>query len=221
MASDPPRTLNIGVATLCVAMGLLVMTEAAAWFWLTYTRMPRLVTLGLTRLVQIAALLVCVIRLEGSLSAIGWSPATWQRGVAKGALWSLGFALAALLGMGILFLAGHNPFALLKMPLPSSRPELLLLFLVGGAIGPVAEEICFRGVLYTFFRRWGVWVALLVSTAIFVALHSVNGLPVTQIAGGIVFALAFETSRNLMVPITVHVLGNSALFFLSLPMFHT
>jgi membrane protease YdiL (CAAX protease family) len=37
-----------------------------------------------------------------------------------------------------------------------------------------------------------------------------------QIIGGIVFALAYEASGNLLVPITIHVLGNLAIFTLSL-----
>lgn len=220
MASGPTSPLRIGVVTLSVALGLLVVTEAAAWWLMPRVEMHRLAMLGLTRLFQVAALLLCVFRLEGSLAAIGWAPADWRPGVIKGAVWSLGFALAAALGMAVIFLAGLNPLLLLKTPLPAGRLELILLFLVGGLVGPLAEEICFRGVLYTFFRRWGVWAALLFSTAIFVALHSVSGIPVTQIVGGVVFALAFETSRNLMVPITVHVLGNCAIFALSLPMFH-
>ena len=220
MASDPSQPVKIGMPTLAVALGLLVATEAMAWWLIPRVQLSSMVMLGLTRLVQIVALLVCVIRLEGGLAAIGWAPATWPRGVIVGACWSAGFALAAALGMAVIFFAGQNPLALLRTPMPADRFELILLFLVGGLVGPLAEEICFRGVLYTFFRRWGIWVALLFSTAIFVALHSVSGIPVTQIVGGIVFALAYETSRNLMVPITIHVLGNSAIFALSLPMFH-
>jgi hypothetical protein len=34
--------------------------------------------------------------------------------------------------------------------------------------------------------------------------------------GGIVFAVAYELEGNLMVPITIHVLGNTAIFALSL-----
>jgi membrane protease YdiL (CAAX protease family) len=34
--------------------------------------------------------------------------------------------------------------------------------------------------------------------------------------GGIVFAVAYEVEGSLMVPITIHVLGNMAIFALSL-----
>jgi hypothetical protein len=52
------------------------------------------------------------------------------------------------------------------------------------------------------------------STALFAAFH-LPGPPVTQIVGGIVFAVAYHTGKSLMVPIVIHVLGNLAIFTLS------
>jgi len=91
---------------------------------------------------------------------------------------------------------------------------LVLIYLViGGVIGPVAEEIFFRGILYGFFRRWGVYAAVALSTSLFVLPHLTgDSLPFTQIVGGIVFAAAYERENNLMVPITIHCLGNLAIF---------
>lgn len=44
----------------------------------------------------------------------------------------------------------------------------------------------------------------------------IYNLIITQILGGIVFAVAYKTSGNLMVPITIHCLPNLAIFSLSL-----
>jgi len=57
-----------------------------------------------------------------------------------------------------------------------------------------------------------------VSTLTFVLVHpsAFHGIPLTQAVGGILFALTYEKERNLMAPITLHVLGNSAIFALSL-----
>jgi hypothetical protein len=41
-------------------------------------------------------------------------------------------------------------------------------------------------------------------------------LPITQLIGGILFAVAYEIEKNLLVPITIHCLGNLAIFILSL-----
>jgi membrane protease YdiL (CAAX protease family) len=88
---------------------------------------------------------------------------------------------------------------------------------VGSVIGPIAEEIFFRGVIYGFFRQWGAVIAIIFSTLIFVFTHPIGGsIPVTQFVGGIVFAIAYEKEQNLMVPITIHCLGNLAIFSLSI-----
>ena len=101
--------------------------------------------------------------------------------------------------------------------LPEKASEIALFFIVGGVIGPIAEELFFRGILYSFLRRWGVLAALLISTTVFVFAHPFfPKIPITQIVGGIVFALAYETEKNLMAPIVIHVLGNMAIFTLSL-----
>ena len=117
----------------------------------------------------------------------------------------------------ILMITGLHPADLIAASLPSTQPGLFSFFVVGGIISPVAEEIFFRGVLYGYFRRWGMWAALLLSTAVFVMAHAIfHRVPVPQIVGGILFAVAYEKEKNLMVPITIHVLGNLAIFTLSL-----
>jgi membrane protease YdiL (CAAX protease family) len=86
-------------------------------------------------------------------------------------------------------------------------------------IGPIAEEIFFRGILYGFFRRWGIPAAVILSTFLFVLSHSHTSgpaIPVTQLIGGILFAVAYEIEKNLLVPITIHSLGNLAIFTLAL-----
>jgi hypothetical protein len=90
------------------------------------------------------------------------------------------------------------------------------MYLVGGVIGPVAEEIFFRGIIFGFCRRWGFYAALLISTAFFVWPHfDGRHLPLTQIVGGIVFTIAYEKEKKMMVPVTIHCLGNMAIFSLA------
>jgi membrane protease YdiL (CAAX protease family) len=126
------------------------------------------------------------------------------------------FALAALGGGTALYLLGTNPLTLIHTPLPVPPVQKALFFIVGGCIAPIAEEVLFRGYLYTYCRRWGILAALALSTAVFVALHLPSGLPVTQLVGGMVFALAYEYSGSLIAPILIHSLGNLAIFSLSL-----
>ncbi len=210
-----PKPLQINLLTLVAVAGAVVAIELSAAWWLYRAAMPSLLVMGMARLLQTIAMLWIVVRLQRGLHAIGWQPGTWWDGLKQGALWALVFAAAAGAGIAMMHLLGHNPLTLIRHPLPVALSDRMLLLLVGGLIGPIAEEICFRGVLYTFLRRWGLLFAVITSTAIFAALHAPNSIPVTQIVGGLVFALAFEYTRNLMVPITIHALGNLTIFGIS------
>jgi hypothetical protein len=60
-------------------------------------------------------------------------------------------------------------------------------------------------------------IALIGSTALFVLPHLPQvRLPLTQLAGGLLFGLAYEKEKNLLVPMVIHVLGNFAIFLLPL-----
>lgn len=102
------------------------------------------------------------------------------------------------------------------MPLPDTFTNQVCQFLVGCIIGPFAEELVFRGVIYGFFRKWGIIIACCFSTLIFVFLHlNAPVIPLTQIIGGILFAVSYEHTKMLTTPITIHILGNSCMLFLS------
>jgi membrane protease YdiL (CAAX protease family) len=186
----------------------LQCTELAQWL--------KYLVLGLIRTTQAIVIIWMLLKWENGFATIGWAPAAWGAGLRKGAIWSLAFAAIAGLGMLAVHLAGENPLHMIRQQMPPNRLEMGLFFMLAGIVAPVAEEIFFRGILYTFFRRWGIVCALLASTAIFVVLHAPRGIPYTQIVGGLVFALAYETTGNLTVPITIHCLGNIAIFSLSL-----
>ena len=112
-------------------------------------------------------------------------------GIQRGVFWSAGFGLMVALAVAVLTIAGLRPAGLIAANLPSTQPGLFFFFLVGGLISPVAEEIFFRGMLYGYFRRWGMWAALLLSTTVFVMAHAIlHRIPLPQIVGGILFALA-------------------------------
>ena len=177
-----------------------------------------MINTGVSRICQILAILLVFFSSEGNLAAIGIRLPAVKWGVKRGLLWSAGFGLAAGLAGVLIYSADKDPAALIGGRLPASASQFVLLFIVGGLIGPIAEEMFFRGVVYGFFRRWGVLTALLISTGIFVLVHllarPVQGFAIVQAIGGVVFAASYELEKNLMVPITIHCLGNMAIFLL-------
>jgi len=82
-------------------------------------------------------------------------------------------------------------------------------------LAPVLEEIIFRGLLYRMLReQWGIVISVAVSAVFFSLVHQ-GALVSPQLAGGIIFALAYEWSRSLWVPIGLHIGANSAVYLLS------
>ena len=200
---------KIGLIPLLLCLLSIVGLEMGAQ-WLDAD--PYLVT-AIIRILDIFVVIGIIYAFHKGLRSIGLSGELTIAGIRSGITWSVGFGGLVLLAAGILALAGISPFSLIRVQVPQQLGQLILLLVVGGIIGPVAEEIVFRGLIYSFFRRWGVIIALLGSTALFVLLHQLtSGVPVPQIVGGIVFAIAFETSKSLYSPMIIHSLGNLALF---------
>jgi len=204
---------KIALKTLVASIAAVLISEIFFRPIITAVFISPLPGLGFTRILEIILLILIVIQLEKSVGAIGLAPEKLSAGIKKGIIWSACFGIAAGILILVLYAVGINALGLLFTPLPYSKMLVLIYFVVGGAIGPVAEEIFFRGILYGFFRQWGVYAAVTLSTSLFVLPHLTGGsLPFTQLVGGIVFAVAYERENNLLVPITIHCLGNLAIF---------
>jgi len=199
-------TIAVIILLACeIVMGLAVSSK-----WLSV-----MAIIGIGRFVEILLLLV-LIQLTSGLSAAGLGREQLLPGLIRGFRWSAGFGGVVLAAAGIMYLSGLNPLKMIHTRLPEKIPDLMLYFLVGGLIAPAAEEILFRGVMFGYFRKWDFVTALILSTLLFAAAHSTAGVPVTQIIGGLLFTVSYEKEKMLLTPITIHVLGNSAIFFMSL-----
>ena len=210
---------NIELKTLIFTIGLVVAVEVGLKWVLEPDIFHPIAFLGVVRLLEIVLLLLLVHFSESKgLKSIGIRKNRLADGLKTGGIWSAVFGiLAALSFAGLYVLTGISPSELVRSGVPSSIGAIFLFYLVGGIVSPVAEEIVFRGILYGFLRRWGFLAALLVSTLLFVLAHTTGRqIPIPQIVGGFVFALAYEREKNLVVPVVIHILGNLAIFTLSI-----
>ena len=208
---------EIQLKTLLLCLASVIAVELGTWVVTSQSGSHPMLILAPARLLQIVLIILIVVTWGKGLSSIGLARSEMVSGLKEGLLWSAGFGAIATFACVGLFFVSINPLTLIKTPLPTQATDLVLFFIVGGIIGPVAEEVFFRGILYGFLRRWGVIVALILSTLIFVLCHPIShGIPITRLVGGIVFALAYEIGGSLTVPITIHTLGNLAIFTLSL-----
>jgi membrane protease YdiL (CAAX protease family) len=211
------ETKPIEIKVILLTLGAIILIEGAARLLISRGLYDSMIVLGVTRVLETGIIVSCVLLWGKGLPSIGLARARIAYGIRRGLIWSAGFALVVALASAVLYVAGIDLLVLLKVPLSGRLSQILIFLLIGGIVGPIAEELFFRGILYGFLRRWGVVVAVLVSTAAFVLAHPISqGFPLPQAAGGIVFALAYEIEGSLMTPIVIHVLGNLALYTLSL-----
>ena len=207
------ETNKIKIKTVIISIFAIAAIEIIVRLVVQQNLVAPLMGLGLARPAEIIFLLILVNIHEKGFSAIGLKSADIFKGLKKGFGWAVIFGVAAAVVLGIIYLAGINAMALFQMQLPDNKLDLIAYFFIGAFFAPLAEEIFFRGILYGFFRRWGISTAIIVSTLLFVLPHtSAHTLPITQIIGGILFAVSYEVEENLLVPITIHSLGNLAIF---------
>ena len=208
---------KIEIKTFFLSIAAIILIEAVASLVISRIKISPLIITSGARFLEITLITAIVLVRGEGLPSIGLAPSKMVKGLIKGLIWSAGFGIITFFAFIALFLIDINPLALIHTRLPVQTREIILFFFVAGIIGPIAEEIFFRGIIYGFFRRWGVLTALILSTIIFVLAHpTLSGIPVPQLVGGIVFAIAYEKEGSLIVPITIHVLGNMAIFTLSL-----
>lgn len=99
---------------------------------------------------------------------------------------------------------------------------LTSLIILISIIGPITEEMFFRGFAYSALkRRFGVVFAALVSSSVFALLHAniVGFFPIMSL--GLLLTYLYEKSGSLIPSITVHTLHNSilAVFMLAIKEF--
>ncbi|MDX8384273.1 MAG: CPBP family intramembrane glutamic endopeptidase, partial [Ghiorsea sp.] len=125
----------------------------------------------------------------------------------------LKISLCCVLWVGVLYVVAPQWFAYVQKPAWIHGISGLLLMVL---LAPVVEELIFRGLLYRMLReQWGIVVSVAVSAVFFSLLHQ-GQIVSPQLAGGIIFALAYEWSRSLWVAMGLHIGANSAVYVLSL-----
>ena len=148
------KTLVASIAAVLVAE-VLIRPAIAALF------ISPLPGLGITRVLEIILLIFIAIQFEKSIDAIGLTPKKMLAGIKKGLIWSACFGITAIVLIVLLYMAGIDALRMLYTPLPYSKALIFIYLLIGGVIGPIAEEIFFRGILYGFLRRWGAYTAVI------------------------------------------------------------
>jgi hypothetical protein len=84
------------------------------------------------------------------------------------------------------------------------------MFIAAGFLVPLAEELFFRGLIYTWMRQsLSVWIAIPLNALVFGLVHGEISVTVATGLLGIVLAWFYERSKSLWAPILIHALVNS------------
>ncbi|MFC1509485.1 lysostaphin resistance A-like protein, partial [Candidatus Omnitrophota bacterium] len=160
-----------------------------------------------------------VIKYKESFKSLGLSFRNFLSNILSGItayiLMLPGLLAVLLLSVWVLNLLGYTPppqpvFEIF-MEEDSSRVLFFLTIFVS-FLGPIIEELFFRGFMYSAIKkRTGIIAAAFLSAAIFSALHTnITGfLPIMVL--GVFLAYLYETTGSLIASMTVHIIHNSAI----------
>lgn len=207
----------VHIKQLITSVITVIAVEIAINTLMSTSLIHPIVILGIKRIIQTAMVILIIFARDKCLVSIGLAPAMMSHGLKRGLIWSAAFGALVAVVFVILLILKTNPLELVHSSLQEKRADLILFFIVGGFLAPVAEEVFFRGIIYGFFRRWGMTIALIISSSLFALIHLfVSGAFIIQFIGGILFAASYEREKSLITPIIIHMLGNLAIFTISL-----
>ena len=160
----------------------------------------------------IVALVAPIVLLVLYALVVRWFEKEWASDIfTRNALWHLlmGLAFGAVymaLVVGILWLCGCC--TLQQQSWDGAAQIKAFLMFLGVAVG---EEILFRGVLFKWIdKRWGLWIAMVVSGFIFGFVHLTNdnatiwSSVAISIEAGLLFGAVYKWCGSLWLPIGIH-----------------
>ncbi len=147
---------------------------------------------------------------------VGWTTAGLVAPQARNSFLLPWLALAASLTFGAVYAAAVSAAevdSLVPPPVPAEfigeGATRLLSFLFLGVLGPVAEEVFFRGFLLTALARsMGPIPAMVVSSAVFGAAHGNIAVMIPLFVTGLLLSWLYLRTRSIWPPAVAHIAQN-------------
>jgi membrane protease YdiL (CAAX protease family) len=88
--------------------------------------------------------------------------------------------------------------------------ETPIFIIVTSIVGPIFEEIIFRQIIFgSLYSRFNFWIAAIISSLIFAAVHFDFTHIIIYTAMGLVFSFLYVKTKRILVPIVAHVSMNT------------
>lgn len=141
--------------------------------------------------------------------------------------WKWRYLVYLLLAYGVSYLSDivfsfltpetSNQIALNELTEMTGRQELPYLLLIVCLLGPITEELVYRGVLMNTFLKDSPWYGdVLLSACVFGYVHVSSGLTplafFTYASGGAICAFLYRKTHSLYYPILLHIMINITAF---------
>lgn len=141
--------------------------------------------------------------------AFGFRPTTLKWIAISTALGAVGFGLIFIVeAVYFRFISEANTQADFQAAANGGLAGMLLLLLTSAVLGPIGEELVFRGVVQSALEKYGSWVAVLGSSLMFAAVHGPSVIFVDAFVMGLFFGAMFSLSGSIWPAVTLHVIYN-------------
>ncbi|MBZ6022325.1 CPBP family intramembrane glutamic endopeptidase [Bacillus cereus] len=115
--------------------------------------------------------------------------------------------VAGMIEMQLLGIKQGSENTMKLMEIARTTPWFLIVVSI---IGPILEEIVFRKILFgTLYKKFNFFIAAIISSLVFAAIHFDFTHLLVYTAMGLVFAFLYVKTKRIIVPIAAHVAMNT------------
>ena len=209
--------------TVQILLALLVIIYRKTWFWWIFNHFAGRLVPASREFFQILAFLELIVTFIAILYLLVFE----GRKILE-LKWKWRYPVYLLLAYGVNHISGivfsfltpatSNQMALNELVEMTGRQELLYLLLITCLLGPITEELVYRGVLMNTFLKDSPWYGdVLLSACIFGYVHVSSGLTplafFTYASGGAILAFLYRKTHSLYYPILLHIMINITAFW--------
>ena len=209
--------------TVQILLALLVIIYRKTWFWWIFNHFAGRLVPASREFFQILAFLELIVTFIAILYLLVFE----GRKILE-LKWKWRYPVYLLLAYGVNHLSGivfsfltpatSNQMALNELVEMTGRQELLYLLLITCLLGPITEELVYRGVLMNTFLKDSPWYGdVLLSACVFGYVHVSSGLTplafFTYASGGAISAFLYRKTHSLFYPILLHIMINITAFW--------
>ena len=204
--------------TVQILLALLVIIYRKTWFWWIFNHFAGRLVPASREFFQILAFLEFSVTFLAILYLLVFE----GRKILE-LKWKWRYPVYLLLAYGVNHLSGivfsfltpatSNQMTLNELVEMTGRQELLYLLLITCLLGPITEELVYRGVLMNTFLKDSPWYGdVLLSACVFGYVHVSSGLTplafFTYASGGAIYAFLYRKTHSLYYPILLHIMIN-------------